>query len=331
MKVNYNKKIERVETDHQQVLTDRCIETMEVNKNLKWQLPWFTCSTPPYNPETKTHYKGINLISLAMANYPDPRYLTFKNVQDLAKREGKDIHVKKGAKGITVFKAVQVTFGEKGEATDDEVNSSRTYWKMAYAGTVFNASQIEGIEPLQARANTVEPHAEVEAMSKALQARTGLVVEHSEVGRAYYAPGEHKVHMPFPERFKDRNSYADTLLHEFGHSTGPALKRDLSGGKGSASYAKEELVAELSSVFVAAELGLPHNPSSHENHAAYLESWLGALKNDKTFIFKAAGQASKACEFQMEHLREYKAELLVEKLTDKMKLPSKEQELKMTM
>jgi antirestriction protein ArdC len=53
-------------------------------------------------------------------------------------------------------------------------------------------------------------------------------------------------------------------------------------------------------------LAIPHNPSSHENHAAYLKSWLSALKDDKTLITKAANQASKATEFQMEHLNAYK-------------------------
>jgi antirestriction protein ArdC len=80
----------------------------------------------------------------------------------------------------------------------------------------------------------------------------------------------------------------------------------MGNGFGTSEYAKEELIAELTSSFMAIELGIPHNPSSHENHAAYLKSWLGALKDDKTLITKAANQASKATEFQMEHLTAYK-------------------------
>ena len=156
MKVDYKKNTERVEKDHQQELTNKLIATMEESKALNWEKPWFTCNQLPYNPETGTKYKGINAVSLMTAQFDDPRFLTFKNVQDLAKREGKDIHVKKGAKGITVFKAVQVTFGEKGDV-QDETDSSRTFWKMAYAGTVFNASQIEGIEPLQAMPTPLSP------------------------------------------------------------------------------------------------------------------------------------------------------------------------------
>ena len=114
--------------------------------------------------------------------------------------------------------------------------------------------------------------------------------------------------MPLPEKFKSSGAYMDTLLHEFGHATGPALGRDMSGDKNSASYAKEELVAELSSIFMSAELGIPHDPKLHENHAAYMKSWLSALKNDKNFIFSAAQKASKATEYQMGHLEAYRLE-----------------------
>jgi len=80
----------------------------------------------------------------------------------------------------------------------------------------------------------------------------------------------------------------------------------MGNGFGTPDYAKEELIAELTSSFMACELGIPHNPSSHDNHAAYLKSWLGALKDDKTLITKAANQASKATDFQVEHLNAYK-------------------------
>jgi antirestriction protein ArdC len=151
----------------------------------------------------------------------------------------------------------------------------------------------------------IKPIEEVELLSLALQERTDLKVEHSGVSRAYYSSSRHLVHMPEPSLFKSSEAYADTLLHEFGHSTGPAMGRKMGNAVGRAR-ANEELVAELTSSFMAVELGIVRNPSSHENHAAYLKSWLGALKDDKTLITKAANQASKATEFQMEHLNAYK-------------------------
>jgi Zincin-like metallopeptidase len=63
---------------------------------------------------------------------------------------------------------------------------------------------------------------------------------------------------------------------------------------GDISYAKEELRAELASVFLAAERGIPHDP---EQHAAYVGSWIKTLKEDKNEIFRAAHDASRAADF----------------------------------
>jgi hypothetical protein len=63
---------------------------------------------------------------------------------------------------------------------------------------------------------------------------------------------------------------------------------------GDISYAKEELRAELASVFLAAERGIPHDP---EQHAAYASSWINVLKQDKNEIFRAAHDASRAADF----------------------------------
>lgn len=303
--------------DYHLELTQKVIESMEQSKALNWERPWFVCNELPFNPVTGTKYKGINIVSLMTAKFDDPRFMTYKNVEELAQKTGNDIHVKKGAKGIPVFKAVQVVLTDKGsgDVEGEEEGGVKSFWRMKYAGTVFNASQIEGIEPYVKRDRVAGSHEEFDHLVEALKERTNLKVEHSELGRAYYSPGQHLVHMPNKERFKSLEEYMDTALHEFGHSTGPALKRDMSGGKDTAAYAKEELVAELSSVFMAAEIGVAHDISRHENHAAYLDSWLQALKNDKTLIFSAAQKASKAAEYQLGHLEAYKQERGLSKST----------------
>jgi hypothetical protein len=77
---------------------------------------------------------------------------------------------------------------------------------------------------------------------------------------------------------------------------------------GDLNYAREELRAELASVFIAAERGIPHEPA---NHAAYVGSWIQALKNDKHEIFRAAHDASAATEYVLRLEREIsKAESL---------------------
>jgi antirestriction protein ArdC len=113
--------------------------------------------------------------------------------------------------------------------------------------------------------------------------------------------------MPERHLFETDEGYADCLLHELTHSTGPALSRDMTGRFGEESYAFEELVAQLGSVFMAKELGVPYDMSAHENSAAYLKSWLSTLKMDKNFLMRASAQASESVKFQLDHLSKFRA------------------------
>ena len=81
-----------------------------------------------------------------------------------------------------------------------------------------------------------------------------------------------------------------------GHSTGhpSRLNRDQINSFGTPGYAKEELVAELTSVFVQAKLGLKLEGEHFNNHTAYLKSWISVLENDPNELFRAASQAEKA-------------------------------------
>jgi antirestriction protein ArdC len=63
----------------------------------------------------------------------------------------------------------------------------------------------------------------------------------------------------------------------------------------SASYAAEELIAELGSAFLCAQLGLASEP--HPQHAAYIASWLRLMREDNRAIFTAAAKASEAVDF----------------------------------
>lgn len=310
--------------DYKQELTDKLITRIEAARDglaqkLEWVPPWLQCSAPPFNPVTDTRYKGINFIACMSAGFSDPRFLTFNNIQALATQSGSKLQIKRGEKGIPVFKAIQIELkspeqeGKDGTAPAEQAaGTHKLIWTLAYAGTVFNASQIEGMEPLQPREFTFEPVAAAEQLAEALQLKTHLKIKQTSQAKACYVPSKHEVRISPPEQFISTPAYYDTLLHELGHSTGPALGRDMKGKFGSASYAFEELVAELSSVFVGAELGIPHDPALHENHAAYLDSWLKALKDDKNCIFKAAALATKACSHQMTLLQEFRHERSVE-------------------
>lgn len=104
--------------------------------------------------------------------------------------------------------------------------------------------------------------------------------------------------MPPFEAFSDAQSYYDTLAHESTHWTKhPArLAREFWRKKwGDEGYAEEELVAELGSAFLRADLELALTP--REDHASYIAHWLTVLKDDKRAIFRAAAHAQRAADF----------------------------------
>lgn len=104
--------------------------------------------------------------------------------------------------------------------------------------------------------------------------------------------------MPPFESFRDAESCYATLAHECTHWTrhDKRLARDFGRKRfGDEGYAIEELVTELGSAFLCADLGL--TPEPREDYAAYVGSWLKVLKNDKRAIFTAAGHAQRAADF----------------------------------
>jgi antirestriction protein ArdC len=111
--------------------------------------------------------------------------------------------------------------------------------------------------------------------------------------RAFYQPQLDRITMPSRAQFATAEGLYATWAHEQAHSTGHGsrLDRDLTGDHGSASYAREELVAELAAFLICNRLEIS---SSTENHAAYLGHWARALKEGPRVLFKALGDASKA-------------------------------------
>ena len=162
--------------------------------------------------------------------------------------------------------------------------------------TVFNAQQIDGIPP-----HNPKQHTTFEAVQAGEQIlnNSGANIAHDQADRAFYSRSEDSIHLPPKDAFRDAAGYYGTALHELAHWTGHPSRLDRSTLTesyrfGDANYAKEELRAELASVFLAAQRGIPHDP---EQHASYVNSWIGALKRDKNEIFRAAHDASKATDF----------------------------------
>lgn len=315
--VKYGKFNQDEVKDQHQILTDKIIAKME--EAVQYEKPWFENTTEaPYNPVTGTKYRGINFISLLVAGFTDPRFYTYNNLKKLSEDVGENIHVRKGEKGIPVFKAMQKTFTNTDKDTGEE--KSFTLWRQVYAGTVFNASQIEGIAPLVIRqAPEGEVNEELNKIVTAMSELSGLKVSHHAKGQAYYKVSTDEIYVPYLDNFKSVDLYQRTLAHELGHATGheKRLNRDLTGSFGNEKYAYEELIAELSSYFMGASLGFKYDSKTHENHAAYLNSWLNALKKDKNMIFKAASAASKVVDYQLNIKKEFFNEFTPEELKTK--------------
>ena len=215
--------------------------------------------------------------------YACPLWLTFKQALELGG------NVKKGESGETVVYADRITRTEandKGEEIEREIPFLKGY-------TVFNAAQCEGLPAAyyaKATPPAETPMQRIDAADRFFAA-TGADIRHGGT-RAYYAPGPDYIQMPPFETFHNAESYAATLAHELTHWTKheKRLARDMGRSKwGDEGYAREELVAELGSAFLCADLGI--TPEVREDHAAYIASWLKQLKDDRRFIFSAASHA----------------------------------------
>ena len=277
------------------VVTDRIIAELE-SGIIPWNRPWTGVSEGAIRRSNGKPYSLINQLLLGKPG----EYLTFKQCKD---EGGK---VKKGAKSkMVVFWKVlhrekkdasgNVIRDENGLPVDDPI-------PMLHYYNVFHIDDCDGIQPkypaehLPATASPVERAEEIIAE---YSGRAKLTMEHSKQNRAFYSPSRHLVSLPLMEQFEDTAGYYETAFHELTHSTGhkSLLNRfsenDGAAAFGSESYSKEELVAEIGACGILHELGL-ETTKSFRNHAAYIQSWLSALKNDKRLIVSAAGRAEKA-------------------------------------
>ena len=237
-------------------------------------------------------YSGINVLSLwasaSVQGFAAPIWMTYRQAVELGG------HVRKGEKGSPVVYANSIT---RSETDDSGVDVERDiHFLKGY--TAFNVEQIEGL-PAQYTAPAaprLDPVARI-ARAESFFAATGATVSFGG-NRAFYRPSTDSIVMPMFEAFKDAETFYSTLGHETVHWTSAKsrLDRDFGGKRfGSEGYAIEELVAELGAAFLCADLDLALEP--REDHAAYIATWLEALKNDNRTIFTAASHAQRAADF----------------------------------
>lgn len=277
-------------------ITQKIISDLEQG-NLTWRKPWNDTNlagrvTLPLR-WNDIAYTGINTIMLwataTEKGYISPYWMTFKQAADM---KG---HVRRGEKGATVVYADVMERDELGEG--GEVVTAKIPFLKAY--TVFNAGQIEGLPP--AYYKLPEPPAAINTEKRIEALETFFANTKAEIitgCQAAYSLTHDRIEMPPFECFNNASGYYGTLSHELTHWTRHPnrLSRDFNRKRwGDEGYAKEELVAELGACFLGAKLGF--EPVTKEDHAAYIQSWLTVLKNDKRFIFQAASHAQKAVEY----------------------------------
>lgn len=262
-------------------ITVRLIAEIEAGK-LPWKRPYFGCGDA-WSRSTGKPYQGVNAL------LPPGEYATFAQI----KKEGGK--VKKGAKSYPVIFSAPVL-------VDDPTKKEGK--KRVFTQKIFRCfligEQTEGITQSQ---KFTPPHdGELLAAAETL---VGGYTDKPSINpcpssRAYYNENGDTVVLPRITQFVDKVEYYSTLFHELTHSTG-AKKRlnrptmaDYHTDR--AARAKEELIAELGAAFLCGKCGIT-NTASEKNTAAYLQSWLEALKNDTKYIFSAMTEAKKAVEY----------------------------------
>jgi antirestriction protein ArdC len=284
--------------DFRKEVTDQIIEMLEKG-TAPWQKPWEPGSLQlPFNPTTEKNYRGGNALHLmavgTQKGFDDPRWLTYKQAA------ANGWQVRAGEKG-TQIEYWQFGDGGKKAGSPDERPHNDTS-NADYRGplrrvfTVFNANQIDGITPYTPQQR---PEWEVALTGESILQNSGAKIVHNQRDRAFYSRSTDRIHLPPGAAFKSAADYYGTALHELAHWSGhpDRLNRQTLNESyrfGDLNYAKEELRAELTSVFLAAERGIPHNP---EQHAAYVHSWIKVLSEDKNEIFRAAKDAHRAADY----------------------------------
>jgi antirestriction protein ArdC len=290
------KKGKAMRTDIYQRITDQIVAELERGVR-PWMKPWNAEHaagriTRPLRGNG-VPYRGINVLMLWSAaienGYAAPVWMTFRQAAELG------ANVRKGEKGSLVVYANKITRtetdGESSEETAHDIHYMKGY-------TVFNVEQIDRLpdhyyaKPAP-RTCTIQRIERVESFF----APTRADIRHSG-DRAYYACVSDHIQMPLMESFRDAESYYATLAHEETHWTKHPKRLDRDFGRkrwGDEGYAMEELVAELGSAFLSADLEL--TPALRDDHASYIEHWLKVLKSDSRAIFTASSHAQRAADF----------------------------------
>ena len=267
-------------------VTDRIVQQLEKGV-VPWRKPWTGVRSGAISGATGKPYSLLNQMLLAK----DGEWYTWNQIQALG---GK---VRKGEKSSMVVFWKQTPVKDEDTATGEQIERMIPVLKYF---NVFHIDQLDGIE-----AKTIDPEAIDPATDTAADAiiagyiqRSGVELEHRKGDEAFYSPSVDRVVLPLREQFPSMAEYYSTAFHELTHNTGHSSRLDRISRRaffGNEDYSREELVAEIGAAALLNHCGI-ETADSFKNSAAYIQSWLRALRNDKKLIVSAAGAAAKAFE-----------------------------------
>lgn len=300
-------------TDLYRQITDRIVVALE-NGVAPWRKPWRAAAGSglaglPLNATTGRHYSGVNVLLLWMSaeeqGFHNNRWMTYRQAQQAGGQ------VRKGEKATlaVVYKdwTKQAEDREGNRLYDSDGKPLIETVPMLKPLQLFNAEQCEGL-PAEVAASPEQPPTVDEdgilcpdVMNRVIRMFNATGVKHRMLpqNRAYYRPLTDEIVMPMAEQFFTEADCWSTLLHELVHSTGHAKRLNREGITSSSRqfgdpvYALEELIAEMGSAFLCAQLGV----FGEVQHDSYVDHWLKVLKSDKKALFRACRHAREASEY----------------------------------
>lgn len=344
-------KVDRIDNALQK-FSDMLIARMEQMKESKWKKGWTDGRTAQFGlPQNLVSrpYTGSNAflcqIHTTMEHYRMPVYLTIKQIRDAGGM------IKKGEHSIPIFKwdlRIKDKDGKKLSESDyrnmtKEEQAECTVRPYLKVYNEWNIDQTNLEEVNKEKYDAIlkrfksEPIKDEVGMYKN-EAFDNLLKEQSWVcpieyekfnESAFYSPKRDQIVVPSKKQFnisntpedvfKDGMEFYGTTIHEMAHSTGHESRLGRDGivkidQFGSDQYAKEELVAELTSALIGNAMGF--DSRIRENNIAYLQNWIGSLKKDPKFLKSVMSDVNKSSKMVLEHIDEQRRKLGEKALLD---------------
>lgn len=344
-------KVDRIDNALQK-FSDMLIARMEQMKESKWKKGWTDGRTAQFGlPQNLVGrpYTGSNAflcqIHTTMEHYRMPVYLTIKQIRDAGAM------IKKGEHSIPIFKwdlRIKDKDGKKLSESDyrnmtKEEQAECTVRPYLKVYNEWNIDQTNLEEVNKEKYDAIlkrfksEPIKDEVGMYKN-EAFDNLLKEQSWVcpieyekfnESAFYSPKRDQIVVPSKKQFnisntpedvfKDGMEFYGTTIHEMAHSTGHESRLGRDGivkidQFGSDQYAKEELVAELTSALIGNAMGF--DSRIRENNIAYLQNWIGSLKKDPKFLKSVMSDVNKSSKMVLEHIDEQRRKLGEKALLD---------------